>query len=226
MPRARSGDMANLQHAADTAARLSELGPSALSNEELLALLFRDASTGDRAEGLARRVLGGRSLGELLRESPRALSRKRGLSPLLSLRIASAVELLRRAEREEAALPARISDTKAVFAWAKPRLVSLAHEELWMLALDGRNNVRAARRVCMGGRHGLSVSAPDVLRVALLEGASGFVLVHNHPSGNPEPSAEDNRFTERVAQAAAAVDVPLFDHVVVATSGYARVSLG
>lgn len=189
-------------------------------------MLFRDASTGDHAQHLARRVLHGHSIGELLRESPRALSRKRGLSPLLSLRIASAMELLRRAEREDAALPARISDTKAVYAWAKPRLVHLPHEELWMLALDGRNNVRAARRVSMGGRHGLAVSAPDVLRAALLEGAAGFVLVHNHPSGNPEPSAEDARFTERVAHAAAAVDVPLFDHVVVATGGYARVSLG
>jgi DNA repair protein RadC len=218
--------MPNVQHAADTAARLSEHGPSALSNHELLALLFRDASIGDRAEPLARRVLGERTLAELFRESPRALSRRSGLSPLLSLRIASAVELLRRAEREEAALPARVSDTKAVFTWAKPRLVPLPHEELWMLALDGRNNVRAARRVSMGGRHGLAVSAPDVLRAALLEGAAGFVLVHNHPSGNPEPSAEDQRFTERVAQAAAAVDVPLYDHVVVATGGYARVSLG
>ncbi len=218
--------MANLHPAADTAARLSEYGPSALTNEELLALLFRDASTGDRSLDLARKVLSQRSVGELLREPPRALSRRSGLSPLLSLRIASAVELWRRAEREEAALPARISDTKAVFTWAKPRLVALPHEELWMLALDGRNNVRAARRVCMGGRHGLAVSAPDVLRLALMEGAAGFVLVHNHPSGNPEPSAEDQRFTERVAQAAAAVDVPLFDHVVVASGGYARVSLG
>ncbi len=189
-------------------------------------MLFRDASTGDLATQLARRVLAGRSIRELLREPPRALSRRSGLSPLLSLRIASAVELHRRAEREEAVLPARISDTKAVFTWAKPRLLPLPHEELWMLALDGRNNVRAARRVCMGGRHGLAVSAPDVLRLALIEGAAGFVLVHNHPSGNPEPSAEDLRFTERVAQAAAAVDVPLYDHVVVATGGYERVSLG
>lgn len=218
--------MANMHHAADAAARLSEHGPAALSNEELLAMLFRDASTGDLATQLARRVLAGRSIRELLREPPRALSRRSGLSPLLSLRIASAVELLRRAEREEAVLPARITDTKAVFTWAKPRLLPLPHEELWMLALDGRNNVRAARRVCMGGRHGLAVSAPDVLRLALMEGAAGFVLVHNHPSGNPEPSAEDLRFTERVAQAAAAVDVPLYDHVVVATGGYERVSLG
>jgi DNA repair protein RadC len=218
--------MANLHAAADTAARLSEHGPSALSNEELLALVLRDATTGDLATPLARRVLAGLSLSQLAREPPRALARRSGISPLFALRIASAMELFRRVEREEAALPARISDTRAVYAWAKPRLVSLPHEELWMLALDGRNNVRASRRVCMGGRHGLAVAAPDVLRLALLEGAAGFVLVHNHPSGNPEPSAEDQRFTERVAQAAAAVDVPLFDHVVVAQGGYARVSLG
>ena len=224
--RARPSRMENLHKAADTAARLSEHGPSALSNEELLALLLRDAATGEGATHLARRVLSDRSLSQLAREPARALARRSGLSPLYALRLATAMELFRRVEREDAALPSRISDTLAVYTWAKPRLVPLQHEELWMLALDGRNNVRGSRRVSMGGRHGLSVSAPDVLRLALLEGAAGFVLVHNHPSGNPEPSAEDQRFTERVAEAAAAVDVPLFDHVVVASGGYSRVSLG
>ena len=210
----------------DAAFRLAEVGPSALTTEELLALLLRDGNIGDFSVHLARRVLHERSLSQIAEEAPHALSRRSGLSPLFALRIACAMELSRRAASEEAALPVRVSDTRDVYAWAKPRLIRLPHEELWLLALDRRNHVRASRRVCMGGRHGLSVTAPDVLRHALMEGAAGFVLVHNHPSGSPEPSVEDQRFTERVAQAAAAIDIPLFDHVVVATGGYARVAFG
>lgn len=76
--------------------------------------------------------------------------------------------------------------------------------------------MKAARRVASGGIHGLHVSARDPLRIALREAASGFVLVHDHPSGDPEPSDEDVAFTRNVAGAAALVGVPMFDHVIVA----------
>jgi DNA repair protein RadC len=76
--------------------------------------------------------------------------------------------------------------------------------------------MKAARRVASGGIHGLHVAARDPLRIALREAATGFVLVHNHPSGDPAPSEEDIAFTRSVAGAAAIVGVPLFDHVIVA----------
>jgi DNA repair protein RadC len=69
----------------------------------------------------------------------------------------------------------------------------------------------------------MGVRAADPLRLALRAAASGFVLVHNHPSGDPTPSAEDVTFTRRVADAASVVGVPLLDHVVVAREGFASV---
>src|SRR5258708_6677875 len=107
-----------------------------------------------------------------------------------------------------------------VDAWARSRLVPLDHEELWLLALDGRNGLRSARRVASGGLHGMHVTARDPLRLALREGASAFVLVHNHPSGDPTPSDEDVSFTRNIAAGAAIVGVPLVDHVVVARDGF------
>ena len=97
-----------------------------------------------------------------------------------------------------------------------PRLATLDHEELWLLALDGHHGLRAARLVASGGIHGLHVAARDALRIALREGASAFVLVHNHPSGDPAPSQEDVAFTRTVERAAAVVGTPLLDHVVIA----------
>jgi DNA repair protein RadC len=110
-----------------------------------------------------------------------------------------------------------------VAGWASARLSNLDHEELWLLALDGRSRLRAVRCVAKGGLHGAAVRAADPLRVALRAAAAGFVLVHNHPSGDPTPSPEDVRFTRRVASAAAVVEMPLLDHVVVARGGFASV---
>jgi DNA repair protein RadC len=136
--------------------------------------------------------------------------------------IVAAFELGRRFANE-APIPASIMDSADVARWATPRLVPFDHEELWLLALDGRSRVRAVRCVAKGGLHGMGVRPADPLRLALRASASGFVLVHNHPSGDPSPSKEDVAFTRRVAAAATVVGVPLLDHVVVARGGFASV---
>jgi DNA repair protein RadC len=139
------------------------------------------------------------------------------VGPAKGARLAAAIELGRRAAFA-ASLDAspKLPDHGAVEAWARPRLATLDTEELWLLALDGRHGLRAARRVASGGIHGLHVAPRDVLRIALREAASGFVLVHNHPSGDPTPSDEDVAFTRAVADGALLVGTPLLDHVVVA----------
>ncbi len=139
-------------------------------------------------------------------------------------RIVAAIELGRRAACEGPA-PSSVLSSADVAAWAIPRLVPLDHEELWLLALDGRSHVRGTRCVARGGLHGMAVRPADPLRLALRAGASSFVLVHNHPSGDPSPSEEDVRFTFQIAAAAAVVGMPLLDHVVVARAGFASVPL-
>jgi DNA repair protein RadC len=93
---------------------------------------------------------------------------------------------------------------------------------MWVLSLDGRTRLRAMRQVARGGRHGLVVTAREVLAIALGDAASGFILAHNHPSGSPEPSAADVAMTRSVADAAAIVGVPLLDHVIVTAHGEHR----
>ena len=93
---------------------------------------------------------------------------------------------------------------------------TLDSEELWMLCLDGRHGLRAAHMVAKGEMQGLRVNPADVLRQAISEGVSAFVLVHNHPSGDPTPSDEDLEFTRRVALGCAAVGLTQLDHVIVA----------
>jgi DNA repair protein RadC len=141
-------------------------------------------------------------------------------------RLAAAFWLGRRAANTAADPPSLIASSADVAAWASSWLCELEHEELWLLALDGRSRLRAVRCVAKGGLHGMGVRAADALRLALRAAASGFVLVHNHPSGDPTPSAEDIAFTRRIADAAAVVGIPLLDHVVVAREGFSSVPFG
>lgn len=198
--------------------RAVEVGIEGLGDAELVAIVLGTGCAGLPVGTLAAEVLeelGG--VGGLARAGLGQLGERPGLGPAKGARLAAAVELGRRAVFA-ASLDAspRVPDRAAVEGWAKARLATLDHEELWVLALDGRHGLRAARRVASGGIHGLHVGARDVLRMALREAASAFVLVHNHPSGDPAPSDEDVAFTQAIAEAANLVGTPLLDHVVVA----------
>lgn len=140
--------------------------------------------------------------------------------------LAAAFALARQASVDAARCRTPITTSADVAAWATPQLASLAHEELWLLALDGRSHLRSARCIARGGLHGVSTRAGDVLRAALRSDASAFVLVHNHPSGDPSPSHEDIVFTRAVGAAARVVGIAMVDHVVVAASGFAAVPFG
>jgi DNA repair protein RadC len=203
--------------------RAVEDGLDALGDAELVALVLGTGRAGEPVAVLAASLLeesGG--VGGLARAGLGELAARRGLGVAKGARLAAAVELGRRvATAASRQADARFPSSAAVDGWARPRLASLDHEELWALVLDGHQGLRAARRVASGGLHGLHVGARDPLRVALRDGGSAFVLVHNHPSGDPAASKEDVRFTEEVARAADVVGVPLLDHVIVARGGYA-----
>jgi DNA repair protein RadC len=202
--------------------RLVDVGVDALADAELLALLLGTGSATEPVEVLAARLLhehGG--IDGLSHAGVGELASRRGLGVAKGSRIAAAVELGRRMAIASTRLTAvRLPDCRAVHAWGRARLATLDHEELWILALDGNSRLRAARCVARGGLHGMHVATRDPLRIALREGASAFILVHNHPSGDPTPSHEDIAFTAAICAAADIVSTPLLDHVVVASDGF------
>ncbi len=191
-----------------------------MDDVDLLALVL---AGGGRRRSLSRaaRLLGeGGSLARIARLGPHQLSTRRGLREQEAARVAAAFEIGRRAAlqalEEQREL---IGSFEAVVLWARPRLAALDHEEVWLLALDGRNGLRSAHRVAQGGLHGCALTARDVLQRALQDAASAIVLVHNHPSGDPSPSREDVEMTRALAAACDVVGVPLLDHVIVARAG-------
>jgi DNA repair protein RadC len=93
-------------------------------------------------------------------------------------------------------------------------------EKIYTLLLDGQNHLRGAVMVAMGGLHGAAVTPRDILTPALVGGASAIILGHNHPSGDPRPSAEDIEMTRAVDKACNVVGLSLLDHIIVASGGH------
>ena len=105
------------------------------------------------------------------------------------------------------------------------RLGGAVNEVLIALALDGQHRLLEEITVATGGSHALTLSVSDVLRPLIRAGARGYIVVHNHPSGDPTPSDDDIRFTSRLAAASTVVGITLVDHVVVGTRGGGYVSM-
>jgi DNA repair protein RadC len=199
-----------------------------LSDAELVALVLGTGRKGEPATVLSAALLaehGG--LEGLASMGPLGLASRAGIGEAKGMRLAAAMEIGRRASaRGDEPLPVLV-DSSVVARWAYSRIGRLEHEELWMLAVDGHRRLRAARCVARGGLHGLGLHVRDPLRVAIREGASGVVLVHNHPSGDPTPSPEDIEFTRRFMAACEVVATPLIDHVIVAARAHTSLlSLG
>jgi DNA repair protein RadC len=196
-------------------------GIETLPDADLLALVLGTGSAGETVSVLAAALLeaeGG--LVGLSRSSPHGLVQRRGLGPAKAVRVSAAFELGRRAHLLGMALRAvSVQSYEDVVAWARPRLATLDHEEVWLLSLDAHNRVKSARRIAQGGLHACALTTRDVLTPALRDAASAIVLVHNHPSGDPLPSPEDIRMTRAIVGACEVVGVPLVDHVVVARGG-------
>ncbi len=197
--------------------RLLRLGPAALTNEELLALLLRTGIPGESALDRARSLLATRGgLVGLAGVTPVELAGERGIGPARAAAVAAALEIARR-------LPAQALSARDLFN--EPRLVKDflrqsqaddSQERTGALFLNARNRLLKNDPEIYRGTLDRAVVEPrEILRRALLGKAAGIILYHNHPSGDPTPSREDREFTRRLAAAAEAVGVRLLDHIVV-----------
>jgi len=196
-------------------------GVETLSDQDLLALVLGTGNTGQPVHAVAAGLLAAEgTLMQLARMTPHGLMLRKGLGAAKAARLSAAFELGRRAQFERLRIADnRLRGYEEVVEWARPRLATLDHEEVWLLALDGRNSLKSARRIAQGGCHGCALTTRDILGPALRDAATAIVLVHNHPSGDPQPSAEDIAMTRKVAAACNVVGLMLFDHVIIARGG-------
>jgi len=192
-------------------------GFETLADAELVAVLL---GTGERHRTVAHVAAdlldrcGG--IAGLYRTGARSLAEVGGVGPAKAARIIAGFELGRRLCFSSANPRPSFASSAEVARWGRIRLSTLVHEQVWVLSLDGKNGLRGARRIAEGGLHGCAIEPRDVLRAVVRDAASAFVMVHNHPSGDPTPSAEDIELTSMVARAASVLGTPLVDHVIIA----------
>jgi DNA repair protein RadC len=201
--------------------RLEWLGPEALRDDELLALLLRTGDRGRGAERLAAEVLdrhGG--LRGLARAAAAELRATPGIGPAKGATLAAALELGRRLATRRLRPGDAVRTPRDVYRHFHARLRDAPHERFLVVLLDGRHRVLREVTTSQGTLTASLVHPREVFRSALREGAAALVLVHNHPSGDPTPSREDRDVTRRLVRAGELLGVPVLDHVVVAERGY------
>ncbi len=111
--------------------------------------------------------------------------------------------------------PPSISSPYDVYRLLGPEMSVLAQEQLRVLLLDSKNSVVGQRVIYQGNVSSSMVRAAEVLRPAVVEAVPGVIVVHNHPSGDPDPSPNDVQITRKLRQAAELLDIELLDHVVI-----------
>jgi DNA repair protein RadC len=205
--------------------RLLELGADALADRELLALLLGSGARDVDAIELAGRLITSRgSLRELSMASPHELLGMLGVGPAKAARVAAAFQLARRALAEEQPTRRRISATGDIAACAAPLLKGLRQERVVVIACNKAGGVLRTFRLTEGGTASSLIPVRDVLGSVLTLGAAAFAVAHNHPSGDPTPSAADRCATTRLCDAAETVGLRFLDHVVLTDSAWCRVT--
>ena len=206
--------------------RLRSVGVRNLSLRELVALVVGSGSSGGSALEVADRVASATegSLHRLGSLDPGQLERVPGVGRATAARILAALELGRRAAAEGGSGGSQVRGPADVFARMGPRLRDAPQEEFHALLLNSRHRVLREVLVTRGILDSALIHPREVFRPAVSEGAAGVILVHNHPSGDPTPSAEDRAVTRQLAEAGRAVGIPVLDHVILGRGGYATLA--
>lgn len=202
--------------------RLRAAGAGALSARELVAILVGSGTEGRSAVDVAGDLLqtSGGSLRRLATAPAAALERVSGVGPVVAARLAAALELGRRLAREGPIERTRIRGPVDVYERCAPALRDLPQEEFRVLLLNTQHAVTRELAVTLGTLDTSVVHAREVFRAAVAESAAAVILVHNHPSGDPMPSPEDEHVTRQLVAAGEVLGIAVVDHIVIGDAGY------
>jgi DNA repair protein RadC len=201
--------------------RLAAHGPATLSATELLSLVWGSGSSGASSLDLASDVLarhGG--LAELSRADALEIARTPGIGRARAAQLIAAFELGRRSVGERPAGRWAVRAPRDVADRLAPEMGALEREELRVLLLNTKNVVLRQSTVYQGNVSAAVVRVAELFRDAVRAHAAGVIVVHNHPSGDPEPSPDDLHLTAEAIAAGRLLDIPLLDHIVLARDAF------
>jgi DNA repair protein RadC len=202
--------------------KLAEKGGAALTDAELLAILLGSGSRHESAVELARRILASVNndlvaLGSL---SHTDLKKFKGMGQAKSVSVIAALELARRRRATEAKKNKPQITPRLAYEMMLQHMENLHHEEFWLIGLNRKMQALGVRKLSEGGMAATVVDPKKVFKAALDMNAGCIIVAHNHPSGNPTPSREDDNITKKLREAGQMMDCHLCDHIIVTTHTY------
>jgi len=202
--------------------KLLQKGRQALSDAELIAILLGSGSRGESAVALAQRILRGvdNNLQELGKISVTDLQNHKGMGTAKSVTLIAALELGRRRQLSDLRERPRINSSQDSYKAIAPLINDLSHEEFWLLLLNRNNEIIGRERLSTGGFSSTVVDVKMVFKIAIDARAIAFIAVHNHPSGNLNPSQADEIITKKLLEASKILEIQLLDHLIISEQGY------
>jgi DNA repair protein RadC len=196
--------------------RLQRLGPAALSDTELLAMLLRSGTRGNDVISVATRLLAeAGSLAQLISWREADFCRLKGIGRVKALQLLTVTEIARRILLQQSGEAPMLDRPELIAAYMEPLTLSLPVEKFWVLCLNRKSRLIKRVEVTSGIATASLAHPREVFREAIREAAVSIACVHNHPSGDPQPSSQDMQITRQLREAAKTVAIELADHVIV-----------
>lgn len=195
-------------------ARFATYGPGAMSDSELLALML-GGNAGKALEMARAMVLDAGSLAGLARWGSDEYARINGIGEAAAARLAAVVEIGRRMMAGGNSAEPVLNRPELIAGYMAPKQAGLEVEKFWVLALNRKNRLIKCTEISSGTATSSLAHPREVYREAIRHGATALICVHNHPSGDPAPSAADVQVTRQLREAGRAVDIDLLDHVII-----------
>lgn len=200
--------------------RLERFGADALSDTELLALLLRSGTRGQDVLTLASRLVADAgSLAGLIGWRAEDFRRLKGIGRVKAVQLVAVMEVARRVIGQPGHEAPLLGTPAAICDHLRPIAAGLQVEKFWVLCLNRKNRLLKRVEISSGSATAALAHPREVFRAAIRESAVAVVCAHNHPSGDPAPSAPDLHVTRLLREAAKAVDIELLDHVIVGRVG-------
>ena len=195
--------------------RLSKYGAHVLTDAELLAIFLRTGKVGLDVLSLAKMLI--KEWGTLRRLAgctTEELAKLPGMGPAKAAELKAAFEMGSRMARPEGE-KIRVDRAGVIYELLSVEMQALPYESLKVLLLDTRHGLLDSKEVSRGSLNESIAHPREIFRPAIAKGAYAIAVVHNHPSGDPQPSEADRRLTRRLAEAGTLLQIPLVDHVII-----------
>ena len=198
--------------------RLERLGPTSLSDAELLAMVIRSGSKDFDVLSLATEIIrDAGSLAGLLSWSLENFCEKKGIGKVKALQLITIMEISKRVLRQNRDAQAVLDSAEKIYEFALPYTAGLNVEKLWALSLNTKNRLIRFTEITSGIANASLVHPREVFREAIKYNATALVVLHNHPSGDPAPSQQDIQATRSLRKAGEVLGIELLDHIIAGT---------